>query len=188
MSIIGPDESCGPFITAADCSEFCSCRESEHHNKSVYQQACVSESTLSTSSVCPSGPYTSGHSTHDFDAPYMAAHSNPHELEPLNTLTGVPATTAVGSPSFSTSIAPTCEAILPQRYSNCKHAAAPSSKQCSSSNHQQGLGLIVSIQQSRQSKQQQQQNGSSAQLVVRKESTESQVIIVICFIYYGRKG
>lgn len=174
MSIIGPEEQCSPFVTAADCSEFCSCRDDEHLDKSVYQQACVSESTLSTSSVCPSGPFTSGLGSHDLDVQFMPC--NPQELEPLTAASSTGG--AIGSVTTQR-----CSSNAIRGEYNLKDPQLPSIHgPCGSSkctyhhhhHHQHAKGLMVSIQQSRQSKQQQ-QNGSCTQLVIRKESTESQV-------------
>lgn len=169
MSIIGPEKNCGQLVSPSDCSEFCSCRD-EQHDKNVYQQACVSESTLSTSSVCPSAPYSSGQTTHDFDTPYLPCQNTTQELEPLtsptlNTPFSLGGTQRRCSPNHSTGGKSNKSTECP------KHSPIGSSKQ--PSNQQHSLGLIVSLQQNRHSRQQ--QNGSCAQLVVRKESTESQV-------------
>ncbi|KAA0184897.1 hypothetical protein HAZT_HAZT002747 [Hyalella azteca] len=171
MSLVGPERNCGQIMSPSDCSEFCSCRD-EQNDKNIYQQACVSESTLSTSSVCPSAPYTSGHTTHDFDAPYLSCQINTHELEPLTSPTlGSPFSLPYVSDSNCKG-SPKCKSgNKPCRAQDLKHSPNVHLKQPAHQQHSRGL--IVSLQQNRQSRQQ--QNGSCAQLVMRKESTESQV-------------
>ncbi|KAF2363401.1 Protein patched/dispatched [Trinorchestia longiramus] len=175
MSLVGPERHCGQIVSPSDCSQFCSCRD-EQHDKNIYQQACVSESTLSTSSVCPSAPYSSAHTTHDFETPYISCQNNTHELEPLTSptfsspfsLSYVPETRG-GNGCCNSSNSGGEKSVVVQ---DCpKHS--PNCTQKQPGHQQHSRGLIVSLQQNRNSRQQ--QNGSCAQLVVRKESTESQV-------------
>ena len=161
MSLFGPEESCGQITTQGDCSQFCSCREDENLDKSVYQQACVSESTLSTSSVCPSAPYSSAQTTYEYDHISSVQGNYPHEMEPL-TSPNLGANSAAGFNVPGTS----------KLRDNKNFSKLRDNKTVTSTGQPGSLGLIVSIQQCRQSRSHP-QNGSCAQLVLRKESTES---------------